>query len=181
MESLDTVNQRLKEHYGRTVDTGQVNWRIVWSDDQYEQRYGEYVDYSESGLYLRTVTESRKVLKYPWINHRYVLERLSIVPMVHNTELHTKVSYEPIYTFEADNGEALPVKWEPAKFIIDTLLEGMGDKGTRYKEPSSEEQLVEEQQRIDKLQEELFGNETDTTSALSVKEGIVVPRNYERQ
>ena len=34
--------------------------------------------------------------------------------------------------------------------------------------------------RITKLQEELFGNETETGDALRYKEGIVVPTNYER-
>ena len=36
------------------------------------------------------------------------------------------------------------------------------------------------EQKINELQGELFGNETDTGDALAYREGIVVPNNYKK-
>jgi hypothetical protein len=70
----------------------------------------------------------------------------------------------------------IPPTWESTKFVVDTLYAALGKKSmAKYVENTGPE--VREQ-RITKLHEELFGNETEITDALTYKEGIVVPSNY---
>lgn len=184
-EKVETINQSLQDLYGIDTISGLPIWRVVWSEDQFEHRHGEYTDFSESGLYLRTVTETRYVPKYrQWIRERYVLERLVLIPEISSGDLPaTKMSYEPIFPFEGNNGCYLPPKLVAAKFIIETVLSAQG-KSTlaKYKDPLAgltKEQMIEaKDEEIKKLQSELFGNESEVGDALAHKEAIVVPRSY---
>jgi hypothetical protein len=45
---------------------------------------------------------------------------------------------------------------------------------------STQEYLEKESERIKQIQQDLFGNETDTGDALAHKEGVTVPHNFER-
>lgn len=183
-EPIESINKQLKEHFGVDTLTGQVIWRIVFSEDQYEMRLGTYDDFSDGGIYLRTVTEVRKAPKYKqWIVEKYVLERLVVVPFMNQKELpDTKVSYEPLHVFEDKNGNYLPPKFEAAKFIIDLVYSTQysNHNMNRYKDPinSTEDAIEAQKVRVSKLKEEIFGDETDISDALSRQEGIVVPSNY---
>lgn len=181
LESLDTINRRLRDYYGVAWNNFSI-WRISWSENQIEKRFGTYTDYSSEGIYLRTVTEWREVPKYrQWIQDKWVLERLTVVPDVNRDELGEKISYEPIYVFEDQRGFPLPYKWEAAQFVIDTLNAAAGKSNmAKYvdNDPNTEEVI---ENRVNKLQEELFGNETQITDALSQQRGIVVPSNYKRE
>lgn len=181
MESIETLNKRLEEYFGKD-DLNRPIWRLVWSNEQYEKRL---TNYSKEGLELITpvVMELRK---YPYIKDRYILERLVLVPEFQQSELPiSKVSYEPMWTFEDKHGNPLPPKWEPIKLVIDTIYLALGKEVSgypKYRDPDSgktpKELIADEQERIKKLQEDLFGNETDTGDALAWKEGISVPHNY---
>ena len=186
-EPVDGINTRLKDYFGVDTITGQPIWRIVWSESQFENRLGTYDDITPSGIYLRTVTEVRYVPKYSqWINDRWVLERLVIVPGVNKDELpDSKVSYEPIYVFQTGSGQYLPPKFEAAKFVVDAVysVQGAGNLA-RYKDPDAglnkEDQFEKKRAEIDTLQEELFGNESYVGDALAHKEAVIVPRNFEK-
>lgn len=187
-EKIETINKHLADLYGIDTITGQQMWRVVWSEDQYEHRYGTYEDSTPSGLYLRTVTEVRYVPKYKqWIKEKYVLERLVLIPVINLADLPaTKVSYEPMYPFETSSGQYLPPRLDAAQFIIETVLASQGKSSlSKYKDPlaglSQAEFLEMKSKEIDKLQEELFGNETETGDALAHHEAITVPRNYKRE
>jgi hypothetical protein len=93
-----------------------------------------------------------------------------------------KQSYEPIWAFCDGNRNPVPPVWNATKFVVDTLLAALGKKSLR-KYVDSEENTTEEgrQQKISKLQDELFGNETDTGDALAYKEGVTVPSNYVKE
>lgn len=187
-ETIETINRQLSDQYGIDTLSGQAIWRVVWSEDQFEHRYGTYDDYTPSGLYIRTATEVRYVPKYrQWIKEKYVLERLVLIPEINAGDLPaTKMSYEPLYVFETNSGKYLPPRLDAAQFIINTVLAAQG-KGNlaRYKDPvsglSSEDYLAMKAKEIDDLQEELFGNETDTGDALAHGEAIIVPRNYKQE
>jgi len=187
-ESIDSLNQQLSDIYGIDTITGLPMWRIVWSEDQFEHRYGTFEDFSPAGIYLRTVTEVRWVPKYrQWIHNKYVLERLVLIPEVNRGDLPaTRMSYEPMYPFETNSGQYLPPRLDAAEFVIDSVLSVQG-KGNlaRYKDPvsgiSNEEYMEMKSQEIEKLQEELFGNETDTGDSLAHGEAIVVPHIYKRE
>lgn len=187
-ESVESINRQLIDLFGIDSLSGQPIWRIVWSDDQYEHRHGTYDDYTEGGIYLRTVTEVRYVPKYKqWIPHKYVLERLVLIPEVSSPELPaTKMSYEPLYPFETDSGQYLPPKLEAAKFVINTVLAAQGKTSlAKYKDPmaglNTEDYLEMKNQEINQLQADLFGNETDTGDAMAHGEAIIVPGNYNKE
>lgn len=184
-EKIETINQQLIDLYGIDTITGQAIWRVVWSEDQFEYRYGEYDDYTEAGIYLRTVKEVRYVPKYrQWINEKYVLERLVVIPEMNAGDLPaTKMSYEPMYPFETSSGKYLPPRIDACQFIIDSVYAAQGKSSlAKYKDPlsgiSNEQYLEMKAKEIDTLQEELFGNETDIGDAIAHGEAIIVPRNY---
>ena len=180
LEKIETINQRLDDHFGHD-DLNRPIWRVSWSSDQIEkQLLREY-----HGVSFAT-PQLIEVKKYPFNQDRYVLERLVLVPD-REIEMVVRFSYEPMWFFEDANGFPLPPKWEACKHIIDCVYLAMGKLGSgpRYKDPDSgldAKQLVEKEAvRIKEIQEDLFGNETDVTDALAVKEGISVPHNYEKR
>jgi hypothetical protein len=184
MESIELINQQLKDHFGRDVVNGLARWRVVWSDDQREKRFGEWNDFSTEGIFLRTVSEVREVPKYSWIQQKYVLEKLCIVPNVHLDEMAEKISYEPIHVFEDNQGFPLPPKFIVCKYIIDVLLANMGPRSTpKYRDPEStlEESLAARDDRLKDIYKGLFGNETEVGDALAHNEAIIVPRNYNKE
>jgi hypothetical protein len=187
-ENIESLNRQLIDLFGIDTITGQPIWRIVWSEEQYEWRYGTYDDITEYGLYLRTVTETRFVPKYrQWIQNKYVLERLVVIPESSSGDLPaTKLSYEPIYPFQTNSGQYLPPRLDAAQFVIDTVLSAMGKSSlAKYQDPvnglTGEDYVEMKNKELDILQEDLFGNETDTGDALAHGEAIIVPRNYKKE
>lgn len=166
MEKISTLNTRLKETYGRFED-GRANYKIVFVDDERELRLDKNT---------KTYVEQPK---YMYKRNFYVLERLLAIPG--NIELITKTSYEPIWFFQDKNEQPLPPDWDVCLIVIDALHKAAaGTIGVKYKDPDSipEDAKQNELIRITKLQEELFGNETEVGDALKFKEGVSVPSNY---
>lgn len=173
-EPIQSINQQLIDLFGIDTISGLPIWRIVFSEDQFEKRLMSYTD---SGLQL-IHPEVRLVPKYrQWIQERYVLEQLIIIPEINTDELpSTKSTYEPIYIFETQLGEALPPKVQVAKFVIDSIYAAIGKSSlAKYIDDS----IVEED--VKKLQNELFGNETEVGDALAYGQGVVVPHNYKKE
>lgn len=176
-ETIKSINQQLVDLFGIDTVTGQAIFRVVWSEDQFEKRL---TDCTSEGLSLM-YPQVRELPKYnQWIHEKYVLERLVAIPEVNQSELPSvKISYEPVWVFEDKYSGYLPPRLDACKFIIDALYAAMGKKSLR-KYVDEEAQYPEEhrEMRVNQLQVELFGNETDVTDALTYHEGIVVPRNY---
>lgn len=180
-ESIKSINEQLSNLFGTDTLTGLAIWRVAFSSTQYEKRL---VDVTDSGVQLLT-PEVRLVPKYNYINDKYILEQLVLVPEVSQKELAgAKMSYEPLWTFEDNNGNYLPPTIQACKFVIDTVYTALGKAGhgPKYKDPDSDpEEAVENRiNRVKKLQEELFGNETQVSDSLAYHGGIVVPSNYKR-
>jgi hypothetical protein len=115
--------------------------------------------------------EVRLLPKYKqWIQEKYILERL--IPVVGETDLVTKTSYEPAWVFQDKNGKYLPPFFEGCKHVIESLLSMMNKANThtRYKDKnvSPEERLA----HIEKIEEELFGNESNLTDDLHTGAGV---------
>lgn len=186
METVEEINKQLIDHFGIETDSSNPIWRVVWSDDQFEKRFGEYTDYTPGGLFIRTVKEVREVPKYrQWITHKYVLERLVIVPDENIPELPcVKKSYEPIYPFEDGQGNPLPPKFIIAKFVIDTIYAAQyGTKNLKKyvdKEGTTEGMMEEKRKRVAEIEEYLFGEQSSLQGTTKTGESIIVPRNYER-
>lgn len=168
METLAVINQRLADNYGRFED-GRPNWRVVWSDDELEKRV---VTHTKEGFEL-AYPEVQEVKKYGYISSKYVLERLVPVPSYAETDLVTKTSYEPVWTFEDSKGNPLPPVWEAIFLLIEVVRANLSGRKAPYKAPWGEGNTIEEQEhRAKKIYEELFGNESKITDALSLDTAV---------
>ena len=172
------MNRQLVDLYGIDTLTGKPMWRIVWSEDQFEKRL---MSQTEEGLFLLHPV-IREVPKYRhYIKEKYILERLVLVPVQQENDLPTsRQSYEPMWTFEDEFGNYLPPRLDASKFVIDAVYAAIGKQSmAKYKDPDAENPVEKKRERVDKLQDELFGNETDIGDALKLGMGIVVPNSYD--
>jgi hypothetical protein len=182
-EKIETVNQYLADNFGIDTDDGEPIFRIVFSDDQFEKRQTKFTD---SGIELLE-PEVRMLPKYPWINGMYVLERRVIVPEVNIKELAAaKKSYEPVWVFQGANGFPVPPTIQGCKLIVDVLYAALGKKSlAKYKDEQASVKNAHEayeanKSQIDKLENELFGDESGLNQQTinASGSGIIVPQNY---
>ena len=179
VESIEVLNRRLIDYYGIAIDSGNPIYKIVWSEDQYEKRFTKF---TKEGFEL-PYEEVRELPKYKqWIHNKWILEQIVIVPENSEKQLTVKMSYEPLWVFQTENGEPLPPKWEAIEVIIGTVNVARGKEYAFAKYPDPEaDPLVEieiQRAKLEKIEEELFGNETDIGDALAYKSGVTVPSNY---
>lgn len=177
IESIEHINNVLISLYGR-VETKFARYRVVWSDDQFEKRWVEYT--LEGMKLIHPRVEERK--KYGYIEGRYVLEAFMMVPFNIKSELVEPFSYEPIWVFWDEKGEYLPPRISACQVVIDTLhRQSAKTVGVKYKDPEDDPKIAKEVklERIKKIEQELFGDESDIADALHYNEGIVVPREYD--
>ncbi len=181
-EPIEFINKQLERKYGKYIN-GMPNWRVVFSEDQFEKRLGTYSDFTPEGIFLREVTEVREAPKYrQWVHEKYILEGLTLIPEINQAELPvSRLSYELMWVFEDGAGGYLPPRFDACIFIIDTTRENQeGHSVAKHKDPDSDPQqaIANREQRIKALQEELFGDATEIGDALSYKQGIIVPSSY---
>lgn len=183
-EPLEVINQRLIDRYG-LFENGQARYRLVWSEDQFEHRFGEYTEFDVNGNYIGMKRGFCYVPKYKqWLPNQWVLENLVAVPEM-NKELTTKLSYEPLHGFtNVYTGAKIDPTWRAIEFLIENMRLRMAELvGVKYIDPliaESDPKIAFEARelKLKQLQEELFGNETDVTDALAYHEGVSVPSNY---
>lgn len=178
MDTIETINYRLKRDYGFFEHTYNQLWRVVYSHDQFEKRL---ITHSDEGFELLepiviTVPKYRQ-----WADNFYILERALPVPEFVESDLADKWSYEPVWIFKDKNNNPLPPLWEVCQIVINQVYKNSAQAiGAKYKDPLNDladPKIAKEvkQARIDNLKQQLFGNETDTTDALTYKSGVVVP------
>lgn len=175
-EKVETINKRLKDHYGRAADD-RANYRIVWSEDEFENRL---CDFTPEGFQLIHPKVYRMPKYRQYIKNMHILERLTVVPVVDMKTLpEINLSYEPIHIFQNPwTGEALPPVWAACKFLIDQLNKQIAEAGvyTKYKHPdaglSTKDQVEKRRVEILEIEEALYGNETEVTDALAYREGV---------
>lgn len=159
-QDIQDINEKLKRHFGVDTITGDPMWRVSWSNDQYEKRLTEY---TPEGLQL-LFPEVRELPKYQWCRDRWIIERLVLVPDVHVGELPAqKVSYECMQYFEHfKTGDAIRPSFEACKFIVDTVYAAMGKSSlAKYVDEEAKNPIEAREKRIQKLTDELFGDESD--------------------
>lgn len=166
---VEYCNRQLRDRFGFASDNRSI-FRIVWSTDQTEIRK---IEYTESGIYLVNPRIER-CKKYPWIVDKWILERLVEVPSMQAEEIpESPLSYEVLWIFQDKNENKLPPNLDAALFIIDTLYAAMGKKSlVKYVDREKENPIEARHERIKKLKEDLFGNETEIGDALAHKEGV---------
>jgi hypothetical protein len=170
-EPIEKINLQLIDLFGIDTISGDPIWRVVWSETQFEKRSTKYTD---CGLELLT-PEVRLLPKYrQWIREKFVLERLTIVPTINSDDLPVSpLTYEPVWVFEDGQSNYLPPQTRVAKFVIDGLYAALGKTSlVKYVDEEAKNPIEEREKRLNELQEELFGNETDCGDALAYKEGV---------
>ncbi|SRR5258706_3349359 len=172
MDTVQEINLRLERYYGK-VDDLRPYWRVVWSDDQLEKQLRTH---TKDGFQLLT-PEVQEVPKYrQWIQHKYILEKLTPVPIENEFELPEShgLSYEPLWIFEDKNGNALPPQWDAIQLIIKSVHDAINYRGTKYKDPYSDPKTAPEvkEKELKALESSLFGNESQLGDALAYKEGV---------
>lgn len=167
VESIFNINEELVREFGLEFN-GWPKFRVVFSEDQYEQRLTSFTDEGFELLH----PEVREFPKYSHIHDKYILERL--IPVVGNPELVTNISYEPCWTFEDRRGNYLPPAFEACKMIIETLYSQIEKKGQfkKFVDPNLDpEYRAAELKRVEEL---LFGDETAVGDALTHGYGVTV-------
>ncbi len=165
-EPIESINKQLISLFGIDSDTGRPMFRVVSSWDQYEKRF---TNVTKEGFQMLTP----EVIELPKYDQRdldykdcYILERLVIVPAMHQNELVQVQSYEPLWVFrgkDRDGNEVpVPPKTDACKFIIDTMYAAMGKSNmAKYVDEEAKNPIETRNKRIDKLTEELFGDESN--------------------
>ena len=108
------INEWLAQHYGMTLDGLSIH-RIIWSTNLTERRRGKY-DIFAGSIYVRTEVGVKEVLKYPFDQDRWILEKL--INVEDNTELMDKTSYEPLYVFKDKDGNFLPLIHKAVEYYM---------------------------------------------------------------
>jgi hypothetical protein len=120
METIRVINNRLIEYFGKSID-GRPNFRVVFSDTQFEKRFGTFEVYV-GPLFLREETCLKEVPKYPYIDGKHVLEELKYG--VFPDQPFVNSSYEPLWTFMDKDRNPLPPIWEAVEVVVVARLEG---------------------------------------------------------
>jgi hypothetical protein len=166
-EPIEEINRKLALEFGRDVLSNMPRFRVVFSEDQFEKRL---TDYSDSGLFL-TTPQVRLLPKYKqWITAKYILERY--VEVQGETDLVERHSYEPAWVFQDKLGRYLPPFYEGCKLIIESMYSRIAGANSfaKYKDENAtkEGRLAE----IEKVERELFGNETEVGDHLAYGTGV---------
>jgi hypothetical protein len=170
-ETIESINEKLLEDYGTEFGKS-PRFRVVFSEDQYEKRM---TDHTDEGFEL-IHPEVRLLPKYKqWVREKYILERL--IPIVGETDLVVKVSYEPAWVFQDKHGNYLPPFFEGCKHIIESMFHAIGQKDTFVKYKDKNVSPEERMAKLKKVEDELFGNETSLTDDLHTGSGVTVPGN----
>lgn len=169
-EPLEIINQRLIDYYGK-FETGEANWRVVFSDDQIEKRW---VQHTKEGFELPNPIVEERPKYRQWIHHKYVLERCLPTPEI--SDLIGKTSFEPVWTFEDKEGNPLPPIWLAIEFVIKAVEKQAAQSvGAKYKDdPINENSLEAQIARAELLEDYLFGGESTIADRLHHKEGVTV-------
>lgn len=170
-ETIESINAKLLEEYGTEFGNA-PKFRVVFSDDQFEKRW---TDRTDEGFELLH-PEVRLLPKYrQFVREKYILERL--LPVVGETDLITKVSYEPAWVFQDKKGNYLPPFYEGCKHVIESIFSAIDKAGTFTKYKDKNVSLEERAAQLKKVEDELFGNETEVGDHLAYGTGVTVPGN----
>ncbi len=140
MTEIEYLNNWLEEQ--GTSLAGQPIYRLVWSEKTFENRHGLFRDFTESGLFIREVIETRRVKKYNYIKERFILEKWASGSLTANPETPDALNgdYLPIYVFEDKKGTYLP----PTRKVLEFILNFM--KGNVSQDEEIDPRIIEEKE-----------------------------------
>ena len=180
-----TINNLLRETYGIDTESAKPMYRVSWAADQYEMR----VDKVTPGGVELLFPELMNFPKYSWIKDMWILENLVLVPVQQQNEIAgLKKSYECLWKFQDRTHKPINPEWWACQFVIDIVRAartGNPMNVKKYFDPdlgSTPEETIEKNKlRIDKLVEELFGDESSLLGRTITGEAIAMPTNYVKE
>jgi hypothetical protein len=119
-EDFEEINKVLMLTFGYE-DGFKARYRLSWTTGQEELRRGFYVKFDEHGNQIAEKEDTRRVLKYPFNQERYVLERLFFFESGELPLALIQGSYEAIYYFEDGNKKPIPVTKDAVMAICRVL------------------------------------------------------------
>ena len=123
---IQDINEKLVKRFGS--QEGNPNFRLSWTTDQTEKRFGEFEEFLEgTDIFLRSFKGLREVPKYPFKPDRWVLEKFT--DATKNSELANSYSYEPFWIFEKDETYQEPI-WKAVEFLVHKFLFATKEKVT---------------------------------------------------
>jgi hypothetical protein len=111
------INQWLKDRFGNVTWAELPKYRVSWTTGQTEKRYIKDRQVFSGPIYLRTESGVFTVPKYPFSKDRWVLEKCIAVPRDYDI-VGTNHTYEPLFVFETNKGEFLPLEKKAINLII---------------------------------------------------------------
>ncbi len=167
---LDTINKYLKR-FGLN-DSNEPRFRVVWSNDQFEQRRGEFTEFYGT-IFVRVFVGVKRVPKYPYISDRYVLECWAPPHQSFNDELPDAVNgtYEPIYVFESAAGDPLSLALAPIELIMGVTMNPRHPATRRNERDYAEIKRDKDQTAYDEDSLEC----SEISNALHMREAITRP------
>jgi len=185
---VETIESELINNYLRTVALNpnrQPLFRLVWSSDQFEMRHGVFRLHMH-GIFIREEKGVKSVPKYPENPDRWVFEQWRPPELVNTPELPesssgSSGSYEPLYIFEDNDHNPLPLSLVPIQFMVKHIMRKSSSK--QLIKSALDEFIERKDKRAEKMDEETIGECTssDIMSNLHFGEGIIVPHNFEVQ
>jgi hypothetical protein len=170
----EVINGWLERNAPKIPLTDKPMFKLVWSDDQYELRTGNFREFL-GDIFVREVKKTERTLKYNYLSEMWILEQWFPPDVSFNEELPESIhgSFEPLYVFADKNNTPLPLKLDVVQFIIRTLLTKSSNKlflGSYAKT------LREEKERIARKQDwDILSDEGPLVSQFHDGSAIILP------
>lgn len=169
-EQLDSFNRILSTRFGLMRD-GVPLFRLSWTTNQTEVVRGEHDVVTDSGIWLRREYGEKRVLRYPGVPDRYVLEIFQPAP----PELPEKpYTYEGIWFFQDKDGNYLEPVELAMCYVAKNYLMLQGNE--ELTEAVCREMSEEEDKRAEDYFFEVLDNEVPYLPLkMSMGEAVAVP------
>lgn len=173
-EQVKRVNKILASKYGENL-RGEPIFRISWSDDQLEKRFGVYNEFY-GDIFIRTIRGLKEVPKYPYIRRAWILERWAPPELAYTDEIPETAngSYEPVFVFQTDKGVAIPIIEKEIYAIIYNLFHPRLP-GQAASEDRTAEEVAFKKEVERNLEEITEAGRTWIGHRLASKEAIIKP------
>lgn len=174
MSEQGRINDIIKSRHGVNL-VGQPLFRISWSDAQTEKRFGVYNEFY-GDIFVREIRGLREVPKYPYVKERWVLERWMPPALAYTSEIPSTAegSYEPLFVFQTEQGESLPLNEEVIHKMIHMVLHPQlpGDRMSDLRQQERDAFDLEVKQNLEELED---AGRSWIGHRLHSKEAIVKP------
>lgn len=130
MENVKVINKYLIDQYGKALD-GNPKFRVVWANNLYEVRKGNFERFTEGGIYLGSYEGIKKAPKYTYIRDKFVLEVYTKAfpdafggSILHSSDTIKEGDfYEPLRVFKTKDNKYLPPRQDVCKIICDAFAD----------------------------------------------------------